>query len=135
MLGNIHGIAVGVVSFVNPQVPVSVQFSTGVAATAADGTLVPGYSAPVTVQAQVQDFSTRDLRQVDGLNLSGTYRSVYFFGDVEVVVRFAKFGGDLVTFPNPVGRIPAGSVWLTVIQTEAWAQGWCKCVIVLQDGS
>lgn len=129
---NLHAVANSVIQAVNPNVPVNVQFSTG--STIAAGVRTPTYASAVSLSAQVQAFTTRNLRQVEGLNLQGTYRAIYLYGDVEVIIRVNKLGGDLLTFPNPVGRIPAGSVWLTTIALETWPD-WCKIVAVLQDGS
>lgn len=134
---NLHAIAGPVVAAINPTILCQVQFSNG-STTGADGTEVPAYSAPVTMTAQVQAFAQRDLRQVEGLNLQGTYRAIYLYGDVEGVVRVTAQGGDLITFPGPVAGFAPGSVWLTAYADETWADvgtGWCRVIAVLQDGS
>lgn len=101
-----------------------------------DGTRVPAYEAAISLFGQVQPIATRDLRQADGINLNGTYRRIYLYGDVEATIRPTTDGGDLITFPGAVGRLPAGSVWLTVYPEETWANdGWCAVVAVLQNGS
>lgn len=127
---NLHGIVAPYIGAVNPQVPVTIRFSIG-NTTAADGTQIPSYSAPVAMQAQIQALTYRDLQQLDGLNLNGTRRGIYLYGDVQGVVRVSQKGGDLVTFPD-------GSVWLVALALETWAGadgGWCKVAATLQDGS
>ena len=138
MLGNLHAIAQQVIPAVNPQVPATVQFSTGNAINA-DGSLTPTYAAPVSVAAQVQALTFRDIQQIAGLNLQGTRRAVYLFGDVEGLVRTTAQGGDLITFPGQVGGFPPNTVWLVALALETWgsglAGGWCKVAATLQDGS
>lgn len=131
---NLHSIAVGVISAVNPQQVCTVQLSAGISGYAADGTPIPAYAAPVMLQAQVQAMATRDLRQVDGLNLNGTYRRIYLYGDIEGTIRWTDQGGDLITFPGRVAQLPAGSVWLVVYPEETWPD-WCSVVACLQNGS
>lgn len=134
---NLHAIAAPYVAAVNPMVPVTIQFSAGYT-TAGDGTQNPAYAAPVAMQAQVQALTFKDLQQIDGLNLNGTRRGIYLFGDVQGVVRVSQKGGDLITFTNASGIFPPGSVWLTALALETWNGadgGWCKVAAVLQDGS
>lgn len=109
-----------------------VEFSTGVSTTLDDGTEVPAYSAPVTLQAQVQPLSNKDLRQIDGLNLQGTVNAIWFFGSVDAIERFSSKGGDKITFPGPVTGLPAGTVWLVNMVPESWAD-WCHTICTLQD--
>jgi hypothetical protein len=118
--------------------PVLIQFSTGYT-TADDGTQVPIYGAPVAMQAQIQALTAGDLRQINGLNLNGTKRGIYLFGDVQGVVRVAAKGGDLITFVDAAGGFPPGSGWLVALALETWNSadgGWCKVAATLQtDGA
>ena len=83
-----------------------------------------------TILAQVQALSTRDLRQIEGLNLQGTLKALYVSGDLTGVVRATLKGGDLVTLPD-------GTVWLITLVPEPWniTAGWTKALITLQNGS
>lgn len=131
---NLHGIASGYVSAVNPMMPCSVRISTG---STEDANYVPqpSYADPVTIMGQVQSLTFSDLRQLDGLNLQGTKRAIYLLGDVEGIVRKDNKGGDLITTPN-------GDVWLVAMVLEAWLHeagnpsepGWCKVAVTLQNG-
>lgn len=113
----------------NPRIPVCVRVSTG-NVTNADGTVTPTYADPVTVLAQVQPLTFRDIQQLDGLTLQGTRKAIYLNGQIDGLVRVSNQGGDLINFPD-------GTVWLVAIVLEGFSltAGWTKCAIVLQDGS
>lgn len=84
-------------------------------------------TSALTMPAQIQSLTFKDLTQIEGLNLQGERRAIYFYGDnVKAIVRPTQRGGDLVTFPD-------GSVWLVAIVLESWP-GWCKCACTLQNG-
>ena len=82
------------------------------------GTLLP-------MQAQVQALTYRDLRQLEGLNLNGTRRGIYLYGDAQGVQRVNRRGGDLIVTRT-------GNVWLVAIALETWTH-WCKVAATLQD--
>lgn len=128
---NLHQIAGPIVGAVNPIVPVTLRVSTG-NTIGDDGSMVPTYADPVSVSAQIQALTFKDLTQLDGLNLNGTRRAIYLYGEVDAIVRVSQKGGDLITFNN-------GSVWLTAQVLEQWDDGftsaWCKVAVTLQDGS
>lgn len=131
---NLHAIAGPIVAAVNPTVPVTIQFSQG-STIGADGIPVPAYSAPTPMQAQIQALTFGDLRQVDALNLDGTRRAMYLYGDVQAIVRVTQQGGDLITVTPAFGAFAAGSVWLVAMTLETWANdGWCKVACTLQNG-
>lgn len=122
---NLHGLVAGGIGVVNPFVTVTVSESTGYS-TASDGKRTPTY-AVFQAQAQIQALSGKDLRQIDGLNLNGTLRAIYFFGEVDAVVRALSKGGDVVTDSN-------ANVYLVNQVLEQWPD-WCKVVVTLQNGS
>lgn len=126
---NLHAVVSPLISSINPPVRVDVKVSTGYS-TQADGTRVPSYSGPYSVQAQVQPLTGRDLMQIDGLNLQGTLKAIYICGSIDAAVRSDLKGGDLVIMPD-------GTVWLVAQMLEAWGltAGWSKACIVLQNGS
>lgn len=121
---NLHSIAAGVVSAVNPLQPVIVQVSTGYG-TNPDGSRVPQYAAPFTAIGDVQQLSTQDLRHLDGLNIQGSTRAVYLNGEVDAIRRINRKGGDLVTLKD-------NTVWLTTHVLEQWPD-WCKIAVTLQN--
>jgi hypothetical protein len=126
---NLHGIVAPVIGVVNPNVDAVVQVSTG-STIAADGTRTPTYAAPVTVPAQVQALTFRDIQQIDGLNLQGTRRAIYLYGKVDGLVRAENKGGDLITLSDG----PNVGVWLVAVVLECWPD-WCKVVATQQDGA
>lgn len=87
-------------------------------------------SSSLTLLAQAQAMSTRDLRQVEMLNLTGTMKAFYVNGALDGGVRVELKGGDLLTLPD-------ASVWLVTLVTEPWAitAGWTKLIATLQTGS
>ena len=101
--------------------------STG-SVTNPDGTRVPTFGS-VSAIAQVQALTYTDLRQLDGLNITGIRRAMYLYGDVEAIVRVAQQGGSLIQF--------AGQTWLVVQVAENWnpMDGWVKVLVTLQNGS
>lgn len=124
---NLHSYVAGAIGAVNPQISVTVQVSTGNVKNA-DFTLTPTYADPVTVLAQVQPLTYRDIQQIDGLNLQGTRKAIYLNGAINGLVRPQNDGGDLITFPD-------GSVWLVALVLEGFdlTAGWTKCAITLQN--
>lgn len=122
---NLHGIVSGAINAVNPFVTVAVSYSTGYA-TDSNYVQVPTYET-FPAKAQIQALSGKDLRQVEGLNLQGTVRAIYFYGDVEAIVRVLRKGGDMITDSD-------NNAWLVNQVLETWPD-WCKVVVTLQNGS
>lgn len=122
---NLHGLASGAIAAVNPFVPLTWKASIGYT-TNADGTRTPNYAAPVTVMGQVQALQYRDIQQIDGLNLQGTRRKIYFYGEVDGLVRSLSKGGDLILDGQ-------GNTWLVAMVLEQWPD-WCSVAVTLQNG-
>ncbi|RVT95248.1 hypothetical protein EOD42_16825 [Rhodovarius crocodyli] len=119
---NLHSIVYGAIGTVNPHVLATLQASQGYT-TLPDGTQVPNYDAPQNVMVQVQALSFADLKQIEGLNITGDARAIYLAGDWRGVVRPGQNGGDLITI---------GTDRFLVAQTlEQWPD-WTKLVAVLQ---
>lgn len=125
---DLRGMANAVSNAVNPNLIVSVQRSTGY--TIGTGRKqVPTYADAVSGPAQVQALDGNDLKQLDGLNIQGTIRTIFLRGNLASVVRPDTKGGDLVTIPAP--SVHAGS-WLIVKVLETW-ELWTKAAIVKQE--
>src|SRR5215831_15785421 len=120
---NLHGIASSYISVVNPMQVVTVQLSSGYT-TNPSGKRVPTYEQPINVNAQVQDLSSKDLRQLEGLNIQQSQVSIYFTGSVRAIERINAIGGDLITGSD-------GKVYLTTAVLERWPE-WCKVSATLQ---
>ncbi len=123
---DLFGLTSGAIGIINPLEPLVIQVSTG-STTSADGSPVPTYAAPVTLPGQVQPLTFRDLKQLDGLNLSGSLKAIYVEGHINGIVRPENKGGDLITDSN-------GSVWLVTQVLEYWPD-WTKFAVTLQNGS
>jgi hypothetical protein len=123
---NLHAIASGVISTVNPMVPAELWQSTGYTVDAdGDGTQVPSY-AITSMMIQVQALSNDELRRMDGLNLQGNKSAVYLSGDWNGIVRTGAQGGDLIKF--------GGQTWLATVVLENWPT-WTKLAVTLQNGA
>lgn len=124
---NLHRIVSGAVGAVNPRIYVSVQVSLGDSVNA-DFTTTPKFAPAVTVLAQVQPVTWRDIQQIEGLNLQGTRKSIYLNGQIDGLVRPTNQGGDIITFPD-------GTVWLVAMILEAFniTAGWTKAAITQQN--
>jgi len=120
---NLHGIVAGAVGAVNPNVSATLQVSTGYTTDSA-GRQVPSYAAAVTVQAQVQSLSAKDIRQIEALNLQNIQNTIYLYGNVSGIVRASGKGGDLITMED-------GTVWLVQAVLEQWPD-WVKVAVTQQ---
>lgn len=123
---NLHGIVAPVIGSVNPNVPCTMQNNTGTI-TNPDGSRTPIY-VTVTGTAQVQALTYKDLKQIDGLNQNGAARGIYFYGDIQGVLRTKNKGGDIITLTDG----PNVGNWLVIQVLETWAD-WSKCACVLQN--
>jgi hypothetical protein len=126
---NLHGIVASVVGYVNPLQPVVIQTSSGSSTTDA-GKRTPNYDPPISdpsLQAQVQELTQSDVRQLEGLNIQGSQRAIYVNGALSGVVRWSRRGGDLLTLQD-------NTVWLTTAVLEQWPD-WVKVSVTLQNGS
>jgi len=129
---NLHAIASPAIGVVNPPVFCTVRTSTGYTV-AGDGTQVPTYSTASDVPVQVQALAYTDLMKLGAMNIQGTRRKGYFYGNVEGLDRAAIKGGDLVTMPS-LPTFPGPTVWL-VAQVLEHFEGWTSVALTLQDGS
>jgi len=121
---DLQGLANPLVESVNPNILVSIQASTGYTNTGPGYRQVPAYADPVQGFAQVQELTSSELRQAEGMNIQGVMRAIYFRGNLNGVIRPDSKGGDLVTI--------AGQIWLVVKTLELWPT-FSKALIVLQE--
>lgn len=121
---NLHRVAAGVVSAVNPMQTIQISVSAGYT-TNADGVRVPAYELPFQASAQVQALNAKALQRKDGLNISGAEKQLYISGSLKGIARITQQGGDLIAFAD-------GTTWLTTTVLERWPL-WCKVAITLQN--
>lgn len=101
--------------------------STGFS-TSEDFQQVPEYES-TTVLANVQALSGSDLQHINGLNIQGTMRKVYLYGDVKAISRPDATGADLLVFPQDPDSSP--QTWLVSQVMETWPD-WCCVIVTLQ---
>ena len=107
---------------VNSNTAITFLPSTGFT-TGAGARQIPSYGNPISGYAQTQGLSWSDLKQIDGLNLQGTLRAIYFRGLMAGVVTPKSKGGDLVKI--------GCETWLVVKVLEIFPN-YTKAVICLQ---
>ena len=122
---NLRAIANAATQSINPNTPVTVKASSGYTIDPATRRQVPAYTTE-TGQANIQALDGKDLKQLDGLNIQGTSRAAYLYGNLAGVVRPDSKGGDLVEFNS--------QSWLVVKVLETWPD-WCKVAIVYQGAA
>ena len=123
---DVHALANRSTSLVNPNAPITWVRSAGYT-TAADGSRTPATTIAM-MAGQVQGLTSEDLRQTDGLNISGVKRSVILRGDIEALVRADGRGGDVLQFRDSAGTVRD---WLVVLVQETWPT-WCRVIVVQQ---
>lgn len=126
---NLHAIVSGAINSVNPSITATFKASTGYGTNSA-GKRTPTYAAPVSVTAQVQELSSRDLRQLEGLNVQGSSSAIYLNGFASGAVRVSRTGGDIITIPSG----PSAGTYLVTAVLEQWPD-WVKVSATLQNGS
>lgn len=119
---NLHGIAAPLIGLVNPFVAAQLIASTGNAVNP-DGSIAPGYAAPVPLQVQKQDMSFKDLQHANNLNLQGQLCAIYCLGTVKAVDRVNGTGGDKIVIGT--------ETWLAVGISEQWPD-WVRVIGQLQ---
>lgn len=129
---DLRGIANAASNTVNPNIIVGVLASTGYTQDADTLKQIPSYASPVSGPAQVQALDGSELRQLDGLNLSGVLRSIYLRGVLAGVIRPDSKGGDVITIAvQPNVPAPFVGTWLVVKVFETWPD-WTKAAINFQ---
>jgi hypothetical protein len=130
---NLHNIVRPVIRAVNEDTPAKWLVSTGSTPNLA-GKQIPSYAAPVCVRAQVQPPSGKALRHAEFMNIQGTTRSVYMYGEPAAIGRVSAKGGDLLQFPGVVGG-PIENWLVTMVEEKGWNLddgSWCRVMVVLQ---
>ena len=119
----LRGLVNGVTSVVNPNKIVTVRRAAGGYTIGAGQRQIPTYEPDVTGPAQIQALDGQDLKQIDGLNISGVIRAIYLRGKLAGIVQPKQKGGDLI--------IIDGEFWLVVKVLESWPN-WTKAAIQYQ---
>lgn len=124
---DIRGIANGATQTVNPNVAITLRQSSGFTIDPATRKQVPNYTS-TPGYGNVQALTNDELKQLDGLNIQGTKRALYLYGDAAGVIRPDQRGGDTVTI--------GGKTWLVVQVLEHWDNPtWAKVAICYQGAT
>lgn len=130
---NLHAITRGAIQAVNADTPAKWLVSTGSTGNP-DGSKTPTYAAPQPVAAQVQPPSGETLKHAEFLNIQGTLRDVWMYGNPQAIVRVDAKGGDLLQFPQNVGA-PIDNWLAFVVHENGWSLtdgSWSHVGVVLQ---
>lgn len=124
---NLRQIANRQTSAINPNLAVQLYAYAGYAV-GASGKTTASYADPVSLTAQVQALTKKEVEHIDSLNLSPCERAAYVNGQVQAFDRVAQTGGDMLFFEN--------RWWKAMAILEGWTTaGWCKVALVGQiDG-
>lgn len=130
---NLHSIVRPAIQAVNPDTPVQWLVSTGFTV-GSNGKQIPAFATPVPVRAQVQPPSGKLLQHANFLNIQGTLRSVYMYGNPQAISRVDAKGGDLLHFPQNVGA-PVDNWLVLIVEEQGWNLtdgSWTKVGVILQ---
>jgi hypothetical protein len=122
---NLNALAAGLARAVNPSSEAILWVGTGLFNTSPDGVRTPRWAAQYPVTIDVQESTSKDLRQLDGLNVQGVTNVAYVNGALDAVSRVRRKGGDMITIQG------SGETYLVAAVLEQWA-GWCKVALTLQ---
>lgn len=125
---NLHGLVAGAIGGINPFITGTIKVSDGTYTTTDDGRRTPSYTSAEDVSMQIQPLSSDDLRKLEGLNLQGEHRKIYFYGKYAGVIRNSQNSGDLVIISSGVNV----GTWLVNQVLEAWPD-WCCVAVTLQN--
>jgi len=111
---NLRQLVNPITNTVNKNIVVTLQTSSGYSIGAGQRQQ-PQYNPPITGIAQIQALDGSDLRQIENLNIQGTLRALYMYGNLAGVMRSDSKGGDIVTIKS--GRGSKKALPFTASQT------------------
>lgn len=127
---DLRGIANAAIQVINPNLPITVSMPNGYAIDPATLFQVPVYTT-LQVEGNVQTLSSDDLSQIDGLNIEGTLRAVYLYGNFNGILRPDQQPNTVLRFSTNESGVTKVRDWNVFKVLEVW-QDWCKVAIVLQ---
>ena len=126
---NLHALAIGAISVVNAPTKITIYVSIGYT-TGTDGRRTPNYERHDGIIGEIQPLSPSDLRQAEGMNISGETRKIYLNGRYYGANRVEVKGGDLIELSSSE-QWPYGSLW-QVFQVLEQYPDWCCLGVVRQ---
>jgi hypothetical protein len=128
---NLRALANAATQLINPNIPVVVKLPVGITIDPLTRRQVPGY-ADVSVLGQVQALDGDDLKHMAGLNIQGTLRAVYLYGNVGGVIRPDQQPSARLVFTTNESGVTKAREWSVFKVLEAWPD-WCKVAVVYQN--
>lgn len=117
---NMHDIVRGAIESVNDDTPGTVYISTG--RTNVRGILTPTFTA-VAARLQVQAQNHDPIRHERGLEYTGSYFTIYAYGNFSDLERPDGTGGDVCNFNGK---------WYYISTVLEWWPQWCCFEVVKQ---
>ena len=127
---NLRGIANSAIQQINPNQLIKISAPNGWTVDPDTLIQIPAYTQ-VEAQGNVQSLSSDDLDQMSGLNIEGTLRAVYLYGNWGGVLRPDGQPNTILTFTTNESGITKEREWNVFKVLEVWAT-WCKVAVVLQ---
>lgn len=127
---NLRGIANTAIQGINPNREITLRTGT-YEIDPATLLQVPVYTDTI-LQGNVQSLTSDDLAHITALNLEGTVKAVYLYGNISGVVRASGQSSSELLFTDNIGGVVGVWTWNVFKVAEAWTN-WCKVFVVLQD--
>lgn len=128
---NLRGIANSAIQSINPNSPMTVRISDGYAIDPATLRQVANY-IEYPAMGNVQALDGDDMAQVNNLNIQGTIRAVYLYGNVSGVIRPDNVSTSRLIFTSNESGVCKEREWNVFKVLESWA-AWCKVAVVYTE--
>lgn len=127
---NLRGIANAAIQSINPNQQITIGLPNGYAIDPDTLIQIPAYTTMVA-PGNVQTLSSDDLKQVDSLNIEGTLRCIYLYGNFNGILRPDNQPNVTMTFVTNESGETRAREWNVFKVLEVWST-WCKVAVVLQ---
>lgn len=127
---NLRGIANSAIQQINPNQLIKISAPNGYTVDPDTLLQMPAYTQ-LTAQGNVQALTSDDLDQMSGLNIEGTLRAVYLYGNWGGVLRPDGQPNTILSFVTNESGTTKERDWNVFQVLEMW-QTWCKVAVVLQ---
>jgi hypothetical protein len=125
---NLHNVVRGAINAINPDIPATLQRSTG-STTDSAGNMTPTYQT-FTGMIQMQGMHEGNYTHIANMNMQSVMRTVWILGHWAGIVRADADGGDLMQFAEYLGG-PVRT-WRVYVVAGVWP-GWTEVIVILQD--
>lgn len=125
---NLRSLANSLTQAINPNIPITVSISSGYAKNPLTLRQEPVYTT-YAAQGNVQALDGDDNNQIDYLNIQGTIRAVYLYGNVSGVIRPDSISMSKLSFSSNESGVTKIREWNVFKVLESWPD-WCKVAVV-----